>query len=55
MTEKCLPIFCYVSKKLAGQLPEDFGISFFGQPKRNMKNQLMQRSRQADVPETFDY
>ncbi len=45
----------YVSKKLAGQLLEDFGISFFAKPKRNMKNQLMRRSRQADVPETFDY
>ena len=31
----------YVSKKLAGQLLEDFGITFFAKPKRNMKNQLM--------------
>ena len=32
---------CYVSKKLAGKLLEDFGITFFAKPKRNMKNQLM--------------
>lgn len=31
----------YVSKKLATQLLEDFGIAFFAKPRRNMKNQLM--------------
>ena len=31
----------YVSKKLALQLPQDWGIEFFAKPKRNMKNTLM--------------
>jgi len=31
----------YVSKKLSQQLFDDFGITFFAKPKRNMKNQLM--------------
>ena len=31
----------YVSKKLAQQLRQDWGIEFFAKPKRNMKNALM--------------
>jgi transposase len=31
----------YVSKKLAQQVLDDYGIEFFAKPKRNMKNQLM--------------
>jgi hypothetical protein len=48
----------YVSKKLAGQLLEDFGITFFAKPKRNMKNQLMRltdklMSRKRSIIETI--
>lgn len=48
----------YLSKKLAGQLLEDFGISFFAKPKRNMKNQLMRltdklMSRKRSIIETI--
>ena len=34
----------YVSKKLALQLLQDWGIEFFAKPKRNMKNALMKLS-----------
>jgi hypothetical protein len=34
----------YVSKKLAKELLESFGIEFFAKPKRNMKNQLTRLS-----------
>ena len=47
-----------VSKKLAGQFLEDFGITFFAKRSRNMKNQLMRltdklMSRKRSIIETI--
>jgi transposase len=49
----------YVSQKLATQLLEEFGIQFFAQPRRNMKNQLMRLhdkllSRKRSIIETIN-
>jgi Transposase DDE domain len=48
----------YVSQKLALQLFEDLGITFFAKPKRNMKNKLMRLtdkllSRKRSILETI--
>lgn len=48
----------YVSKKLAQELLEAYGIEFFAKPRRNMKNQLMRLndkllSRKRSIIETI--
>ena len=49
----------YVSKKLASQLLEEFGIEFFAKPRRHMKNYLMRLhdkllSRKRSIIETIN-